>query len=996
MIKRKDFRILSDIHDISSAETDVIDFRSGSSIGPKLDSGRRYEIITLIGTGSLGCVYLVKDHEHSGQLYALKVIHPCNLDTQEKVNSFIQLINELYDLEHITYLKIIDLWQQKNLYFFITKYIDGFTLSEWIEQEKGIGKYISVIDVCDIVLQICEGLGFLHQYGGHGFLHLNNILIDKHKKIKIADFGLRTLFSSEHLKKLIPFAGYEDYLAPEYSDEHIDFSLCDVYFVGILLYEMLTFKQFIENNRVSSIRHDIIPGLDSIIIKATQKNPAERYSDIFEFAEDLKSFRKNSSDKKLRTMRYQNKLSSKVEKKKVQEASQILQALAIKYQENDKKSTSDDVDKKKVFSQFESLKSQAPAEKNTAEIDEEIDAISLDSKEEISSSQGRTLEDIGPLKAIPANQEEYHILDPASITRRLQTKQPQENKLTKYFSNPVNSSTKKLKIKSNLTPFSDNKIADEEKQVDKAIIIADDFAKMQTVIDKARQKSLMEEDGDETQEMLLDIQDIIPDINEKKPQNKLRKYFANAPKKTNFSLNKKENVLLDEMIDSEDSIDIVPEEKSEALLEGIITDTPLSKTKIEEPQELQESGNLQEKLKENSKELEKNSDKAKEEFLESEKKLVGSKEDSKELEENSGEPKEEFLESEEESDNSKEKLKDSKESEESEEDLEELLELKEKSDNPKEELQQDSEEQEGVGDQLVKEVLEEGDQLAMDGLFEEAIYKWHQVAHLIEPIEIEDRLMQVVDMAAEFTQEKMDNLEYFEAKTIIEQVIEYNEDEFVENMYEEILNKLNTMENEFQNAFEQVDNHFEKKQYQAGINILETMKKTYPHHKEVILKKLTEMRQLNKRFSCDEESYMELLYAAKLLEDKGNYQEALQTFEKIRQKSWTCPITDVTKDVERVGKLVASIEPSNEASHTLTNIENLISKGQFTKAKQAFQHPIFGKKLLPKVEKRIVEKKQKIKDLEKKYKKKKLQTFILSGFFLTLVIFFIYMWIYVK
>ena len=84
MIKRKDFKILSDIHDISLDETKIIELSPGTTIGPKVGDKRRYEIITLLGAGCIGCVYLVKDHENSGKLFVLKVILPHYLNTKEK------------------------------------------------------------------------------------------------------------------------------------------------------------------------------------------------------------------------------------------------------------------------------------------------------------------------------------------------------------------------------------------------------------------------------------------------------------------------------------------------------------------------------------------------------------------------------------------------------------------------------------------------------------------------------------------------------------------------------------------------------------------------------------------------------------------------------------------------------------------------------------------------------------------------------------------------
>ena len=268
----------------------------------------------------------------------------------------------------------------------------------------------------------------------------------------------------------------------------------------------------------------------------------------------------------------------------------------------------------------------------------------------------------------------------------------------------------------------------------------------------------------------------------------------------------------------------------------------------------------------------------------------------------------------------------------------------------------------------------------MDNLFEEAIYKWMQVAHLIDPVEIEERLMQVIDMAVEIAQEHLDGDEIWEAKKLLDQVIEHNQDDFVQSLYEEINAKLDNREQEFQEAIGQVNNHIQKKQYQAAIGILNTIRESFPEHGSVLDAQIVKVESAQRQIVADEEEYMQLMYTAKLLEDKENYQESLQTFEKIRQKqnSWQCPVTDISKDIERVSKMVASMQPSNKANQILTQIENLISQNKWKEANEAFENPIFNRKLLPKVEKRIAEKKKKIAELEQQHKKKVATTITLG------------------
>jgi hypothetical protein len=81
MLKRKDFRILAKINNIPIEEAELIYLETGNRLGPN----SRYEVMNLIGTGTIGAVYLVKDYEKEEKLFALKIILPQILENNEKI-----------------------------------------------------------------------------------------------------------------------------------------------------------------------------------------------------------------------------------------------------------------------------------------------------------------------------------------------------------------------------------------------------------------------------------------------------------------------------------------------------------------------------------------------------------------------------------------------------------------------------------------------------------------------------------------------------------------------------------------------------------------------------------------------------------------------------------------------------------------------------------------------------------------------------------------------
>ena len=131
-----------------------------------------------------------------------------------------------------------------------------------------------------------------------------NILIDENKNVKITDFGIAVAVSQDSLTQTNTLMGSVHYLSPEQARGSIATKQSDIYSLGIILFELLTGKVPFEGETAVSIalkhfREEIpsvreqnkkIPqALENVIIKATAKEPAERYSSVNEMAADLKT-----------------------------------------------------------------------------------------------------------------------------------------------------------------------------------------------------------------------------------------------------------------------------------------------------------------------------------------------------------------------------------------------------------------------------------------------------------------------------------------------------------------------------------------------------------------------------------------------------------------------------------------------------------------------------------------------------------------------------------
>jgi serine/threonine protein kinase len=161
------------------------------------------------------------------------------------------------------------------------------------------------------IAQAAEGLDYAH---GLGIVHRDvkpaNILIDVRGNVWVTDFGLAQFHAGLGLTQTGDFVGTLRYMSPEQaggSHTAID-ARTDVYSLGATLYELLTLRPIFEGTDRQTVLHQILhkdprpprsldraipPELETIVLKAVAKAPAERYATARDFAEDLHRFLRN-------------------------------------------------------------------------------------------------------------------------------------------------------------------------------------------------------------------------------------------------------------------------------------------------------------------------------------------------------------------------------------------------------------------------------------------------------------------------------------------------------------------------------------------------------------------------------------------------------------------------------------------------------------------------------------------------------------------------------
>jgi serine/threonine protein kinase len=269
--------------------------------------GNNFRILSLLGRGGMGSVYLADDLALERQV-AVKVLESSALSSPTDWDRFKREGQTLSKLHHQHIVKVLSLGktEQDNL-FLVMEYIRGRDIAQVLSLEGPINWRRAV----EIALQVCNALSYVHSQGGvHRDLKPQNIMLldgEKSDFVKLLDFGLASFVSSsaQKLTKTGALVGSPQYMSPESTQGTVVDGRADIYSLGCILYECLTGKcpfeatnsiELLHKQRVEMPKrlNDLfqltgIPAeLEMVIFKALQKEPSRRYQSMSEFELDLR------------------------------------------------------------------------------------------------------------------------------------------------------------------------------------------------------------------------------------------------------------------------------------------------------------------------------------------------------------------------------------------------------------------------------------------------------------------------------------------------------------------------------------------------------------------------------------------------------------------------------------------------------------------------------------------------------------------------------------
>jgi len=276
----------------------------------------RYKIVERIDSGGMAEVFKGRARAIHGieKTVAIKRILPHLARNRKFVAMFLDEARLAVYLNHANIVQVFDIARSNGDYFIVMEFVEGANLRTLLEVARSTGRPFPLEKAIYIAAEVCRGLAYAHErsdFSGrplkivHRDVSPPNVLLSYEGEVKLVDFGLAKAASQLEESDPDILKGKLGYMSPEQAWGRDVDHRADVFAAGILLWEMLANRRLFRGETdlmtlelvrraevppLSAHNDRVTPDLEQVVMRALAQDPARRYPDARQFADELWRF----------------------------------------------------------------------------------------------------------------------------------------------------------------------------------------------------------------------------------------------------------------------------------------------------------------------------------------------------------------------------------------------------------------------------------------------------------------------------------------------------------------------------------------------------------------------------------------------------------------------------------------------------------------------------------------------------------------------------------
>jgi eukaryotic-like serine/threonine-protein kinase len=276
----------------------------------------KFRLLEKLGEGGFGLVYKAEQVQPIHRLVAVKILK-AGMDTQQVIARFDTERQSLALMEHPNIARVLDAGEtERGQPYFVMELVRGRSITSYSKKKE-----LTIQQRIELFISVCHAVNHAHQKGIiHRDLKPSNVMVMEEDGVpvpKVIDFGIAKVLEQKNVSQTLAtgmdqLVGTPGYISPEqieHGSSHVD-TRSDVYALGSILMELLSGKPLITTADLAnrplhqilrdqvevdppkpSTREPALKGdLDWIILKALERDPARRYGNADDLAEDLRRY----------------------------------------------------------------------------------------------------------------------------------------------------------------------------------------------------------------------------------------------------------------------------------------------------------------------------------------------------------------------------------------------------------------------------------------------------------------------------------------------------------------------------------------------------------------------------------------------------------------------------------------------------------------------------------------------------------------------------------